>query len=177
MTERLYTPPHYVDIHDSSPAVFLAGPVQGAPDWQTPLADDLLRQNDDIIVFSPRRNEVDQQRFDADEQKDWEFVSRDRTRLLGVTAFWWEAQDPGIAYPQGRAYAQTTRIEMGMTLGWRTYDPTVSIVVGFDPMYTKKGGGSERYLRSACEASGIPVTDSREGLVNEILREVENLTR
>ena len=87
MTERLYTPPYYPDIHDNKPSVFLAGPVQGAPDWQMPLARQLLDTRGDIVVMSPRRTHDDQARFDAEEQKLWEFTTRDYTRQLGVTAF------------------------------------------------------------------------------------------
>lgn len=175
MIERLYTPPHYPDIHDNMPSVFLAGPVQGAPDWQTPLADSLLDKRDDIIVASPRRTFQDQEKFEAEEQKLWEFTLRDYTRQLGVTAFWWAAQDHSIPYKKGRAYAQTSRIELGEAAGWRAYDADVPVVVGFDPLYTGGGGGSESYLRSLCVDRGITVVDSLPDLEAEILREVDKL--
>ena len=175
MIERLYIPPHYPDIHDNKPSVFLAGPVQGASDWQTPLARQLLGARDDIVVMSPRRTEDDQKKFDADEQKLWEFTTRDYTRQLGVTAFWWAAQAPSIPYKTGRAYAQTSRIELGEAIGWRTYDMSIPVVVGFDQNYEKMGGGSESYIRSLCRDRGIIVVDTAEDLESEILQEVEKL--
>lgn len=176
MTERLYTPPHYPDIHDNAPSVFLAGPVQGTPDWQTPLAYKLLEARHDIVVMSPRRTSCDQALFEPDEQKLWEFTTRDYTRQLGVTAFWWAAQDHAIPYKSGRAYAQTSRIELGEAMGWRTYDASIPVVVGFDQDYEKMGGGSESYIRSLCEDRDIVVVDTISDLESEILGEIDKLS-
>lgn len=174
MTERFYTPPHYPPSESGILPIFLAGPVQGASDWQTETAHDLLAATDDtVVVFSPKRTAEDQLRFDADEQKAWEFTTRDTTRRLGVTAFWWAAQDFTIPYKSGRAYAQTTRIELGEAAGWKAFDSNVKAVVGFDPAYSTHGGGSESYVRSLCELRGIEVVDSLDELKESILQLVK----
>lgn len=75
----------------------------------------------------------------------------------------------------GRAYAQTSRIELGETIGWRTYDTSIPVVVGFDQNYGEMGGGSESYIRSLCKDRGIVVVDTVEDLKSEILQEIEKL--
>lgn len=176
MTERFFTPPRELTILETTPLVFLAGPVQGAPDWQTTLAERII-DTSSMAVASPRRTAENQARFDADEQKAWEIAFRDRARKFGVTGFWLAAQDFTLPYPAGRAYAQTTRFEMGEAWGWRHYDPDVPIVVGIDPTYTDHGGGSESYMRTNCAHRGITVVDSLDELHGEILKIGKELTK
>lgn len=173
MTERLFTPPHDLSISDRTPLTFLAGPVQGAPDWQNPLAHQLLEARTGIAIASPRRSPVDQLAFDANEQVAWELRTRERTRKFGVTAFWWAAQDlTDDSYPVGRAYAQTSRIEFGEAIGWLHYEPDLPLVVGFDPEYTNAGGGSEGYMRKVLKHYGVKVCDSIDELAEEILNKM-----
>lgn len=88
----------------------------------------------------------------------------------GVVAFWFEAQDPTDgSYPQGRAYAQTTRIEIGRALGWHDMDSGIVPIVGFHEKYTKRGGGSEGYLRKELGRSGIKVCSSLEELKERVI--------
>lgn len=178
MTERFYTPPHNADITDWTPLIFLAGPVQGAPDYQTRFAEHLLEQHANIAVASPRRTPADQERFDADEQVEWELRHRFRARGFGVTAIWFAAQDLSIPYPEGRSYAQTTRIELGETLGWwdtqkpREHTPGARLAVGFDPEYTTNGGGSENYIRKIMKFRCIPVYNDEQAFLDAVVAEI-----
>ncbi|MGZ5530000.1 MAG: hypothetical protein ACXWJB_15090 [Limisphaerales bacterium] len=178
MDKHLFTPPHYAKIKDWTPLIFLAGPVQGAPDYQTRFAEFLLEKRDDVAVASPRRTPEDQEQFDADEQVEWELRHRFRARGLGVTAIWFAAQDISIPYPGGRAYGQTTRIELGETLGWwdikrpREKVPYAKLVVGFDPQYSPNGGGSEGYIRRTLKYRGLPVYDDDNEFLDAIVDEL-----
>lgn len=169
--KNFYTPPHPVDIPDQTPLVFLAGPVQGTPDWQTGMATRILERAPDAAVASPRRSREDQARFDADEQVAWEHQALERARSFGVLAFWLAAQNlDDKTYPAGRAYAQTTRIEVGKALGWKHAQPHLPIVIGFDPEYTPRGGGSEGYIRREARLSGIAVVlDSADSFTETVV--------
>ena len=169
MTERFHTPPHYNAIQEDAPLIFLAGPIQGAPDWQTSTADELLHHLPDSNVASPRRvADIDSPRFDYKEQVTWEKYHLRRSRALGVIAFWFAAQDPTIPYETGRAYAQTSRIEIGRLFGWADHEP-FPLVIGFDKDYTVQGGGSERYVRTMADEHDIPVLDTLDEVIDQTI--------
>lgn len=168
--ERFFTPPHSIDIPSTTPLVFLAGPVQGAQDWQTSFAKQILVDNANVAVASPRRTPEDQAKFDADEQVVWEHKSLERAREFGVIAFWLAAQNlDDETYPEGRAYAQTTRIELGKALGWKQFQPDLPVVIGFDPDYTARGGGSEDYIRREAAMTGIAIHATERAFLDAII--------
>ncbi len=164
--DRLLRPPDYVDL-TGWPLVFLSGPIQGAPDWQSQLGKELVSSNRAIYVASPRRETKDNY-FSYAEQKAWELTHIKRAAKLGVVAFWFAARDHSLPYEEGRAYAQTSRIEIGKVLGWRDYDSSIRVAVGFDPDYSSSGGGSERYVRDECKLYGLPVAESIDAVRAEI---------
>lgn len=83
--------------------VFLAGPIQGAPEWQFEMPE-----YDNVVWFSPRRpSTLDKSTFNYNEQVEWE------TKALlssNVVLFWIPKQ---LETVEGRSYAQTTRYELG----------------------------------------------------------------
>ncbi len=83
--------------------IFLAGPIQGAPEWQheMPLIPG-------VTWISPRRESYDG--FDYDSQTTWETQG---LRMSDAVLFW--IPEPAEDIP-GRGYAQTTRIEFGEQL-------------------------------------------------------------
>lgn len=168
MTERFITPPNgrVVEGH-FVPVVFLAGPIQGSPDWQTPTAAQLIGQHERVVVASPRRAGVDKD-FDYREQVTWEKQHLERAAMVGHIAFWFAAQDASLPYEAGRAYAQTTRIEIGRVFGWRDSGMyrNLKISVGFEPGYD---GGSKRYIETMCEEESLPIHASLDSLTSEIL--------
>jgi hypothetical protein len=123
------------------PAVFLAGPIQGAPNWQ-PLAAQLIVDADSALhVCSPRREaEVSGDFNDVKhgEQVDWETTYLRRCAADGVVLFWLPAAEKETP---GRSYAQTTRFELG---NWEecARRGEVKLVVGIAPDF-----GNARYLR------------------------------
>lgn len=171
--KNFYTPPHAVNVPDHIPLVFLAGPVQGAFDWQTPMAVRLLGHVPGAAVASPRRTPEDQRQFNADEQVAWEHAALERSRRFGVLSFWLAAQNlEDETYPAGRAYAQTTRIELGKATGWRDRQPELPVVVGFDPDYTLNGGGSEGYIRREAKLAGIAIYNSDTEFLGAIMQSI-----
>jgi len=173
MNERIHFPPHHDEIPKRAPLIFLAGPIQGSPDWQTETALELTHHLKDAHVASPRRITEDKN-FDYKEQVRWEKDHLRRARNLGVIMFWFAAQDHALEYEKGRAYSQTTRIEMGKVIGWREFTQ-FPIVIGFDPEYTPQGGGSERYMRDDAEENNIPVYDSLDDTIDATMRSFYSL--
>jgi hypothetical protein len=166
MVERLHTPPHFNPIPIDAPLMFLAGPIQGSPDWQTPTALLIGRHFEGTHVATPRRQtDVG---FDYNEQVAWEKAHLRRSRELGVIMFWFAAQDHTLSYEAGRAYAQTSRIELGRAIGWHDTNP-FPLVIGFDPAYSANGGGNERYIRTLAEEANLRVHDDLDDVIDEVM--------
>lgn len=143
-------------IADVDPVMFWAGPIQGAPDWQREATEIVSKlkytQTKTIHVANPRREYVDGT-FDYAEQVQWEKRHILRAAKYGAVLFWFAKQDSTLEYEEGRAYAQTSRVEFGRVCGWKDYARNINLVIGIEPGYT----GSERYFRTCAEEFDIPV--------------------
>lgn len=136
MPERIVLqPPEIVDI--GGPVIFLAGPIQGAPDWQSEAATIIHDIDATITVASPRKDYEDGT-FVYERQVDWETHFLRIAGRHGVVAFWLAAQT--VDTP-GRAYAQTTRFELAEWKMHHQYEGA-KITIGIE-----KGFGNERYIR------------------------------
>lgn len=82
--------------------VFLAGPIQGAPEWQFQLPE-----LDNVVWLCPRRESYPVPDFNYYEQTEWETHA---LRAANIVLFWIPEEDEPVA---GRSYAQTTRFELG----------------------------------------------------------------
>lgn len=80
--------------------VFVAGPIQGAPDWQN-----TMPEIENVVWLSPRRKSYEN--FDYIEQTSWE---HDHLYAADIVLFW---VPPEVEKIEGRGYAQTTRTEFG----------------------------------------------------------------
>ena len=169
---ELLNPRHSRPLSDDEALLFFEGPIQGAPDWQTRFGQRVLALRPDIVVASPRVP-VEFKRGDKEfnNQVDWEEDHILRAIKHGGVAVWFAAQDLSLPYRDGRAYAQTTRIEVGELLGWRRYDPTINVAIGFDPDYSS---GSERYIRRKAERVGIPVASDEDEFFEHIEQNILN---
>jgi len=156
----ILTPPKLVTVDPRKPFVFLAGPIQGAPDWQreaiTHLADD------DCYIANPR-NEVWHGDFDA--QVIWETHYLAQAALWGVIIFWLAKQvtppqDPLPFHPL-RAYAQTSRFELGEWFSRAPY----AIAVGIEPGFT-----GEDYIRHRFHRLGLYPHDSLSAVCWDVQR-------
>lgn len=123
-------PPDHPPLSLAEPVVFLAGPIQGAPNWQH-AAERLL--GDRVHVANPRAEGFGQTHgFDA--QVDWESHWLRRAAHRGCVLFWLAAE--GVHDP-ARAYAQTTRFELGEWLTRVQLSATTTrVVVGAEAGFT-----------------------------------------
>lgn len=145
-------PPIEAPIPDDAPLIFLAGPIQGAPDWQSEAIVLIQTAAPEIWIANPRRTYMDGS-FVYEDQVDWETRHIRRAMEFGALIFWLAA--PVVDHPD-RAYAQTTRIEIAEAkvrhelLGG-------NVVVGIE-----EGFSGERYIRRRWgqDAPGIPFRES-----------------
>lgn len=140
---ELITPTSSDKDYSDKKIVFLAGPIKGAPDWQTQAAKDLADL--DVYVANPRRENV--QNFNLDLQIGWE------SRFLAaadVIMFWIPPKNIDIA---GRDYAQTSRFELAEWVAKTNYNHTrKKVVVGIDDAFFGKS-----YIVKRLEAENVPV--------------------
>lgn len=181
MTERLFRAPETIDISDHTPLVFLEGPVQGALDWQTPLAERLVAARSDIAVAIPRglpehdaafRSEDERTRQHAPElQVAYEWQARRLAMDLGILAMWWAPQHPDapIPNPPERVYGKTSNFELGEILGWAAANPGYPVIVGYDPEFVPSKQNSMDYQLRNLDLMGRKTYTSIEEFEQAIL--------
>ncbi|MCU0447764.1 MAG: nucleoside 2-deoxyribosyltransferase domain-containing protein [Microscillaceae bacterium] len=132
--------------------VFLAGPIQGAPDWQADAIKVLQNLAPTLNIASPRKVYLDKT-FQYAQQVDWETYHLRKAAETGAIMFWLaqEAQH----FPE-RAYAQTSRFELGE---WKAKSEAgdCQLIIGIE-----KGFSNERYIRHrlAQDCPQVPICDS-----------------
>lgn len=156
MNQEILIAPEYKEL--SGPSIFLAGPIQGAPDWQADAIEILKKMSSEIHITSPRRptrafGEFSEKDYHA--QVEWEHHYLDYAAEHGVILFWLAKEAKQIA---GRAYAQTTRFELGEAIA-RHYLKGIKVVVGIE-----EGFSNARYLRKTIntKAPNVPILDTLE---------------
>lgn len=119
------------------PLVFLAGPIQGAPNWQADAIHWFSEFAPKLGVASPRRQDRSRQ-FDYAAQVDWETHYLRLAAQNGVIMFWLANE---VEHVPGRAYAQTSRFELAE---WKVRHERdgIRLVVGLDD-----GFSGARYIR------------------------------
>ncbi len=140
---ELITPTSPVQNYFNKKIVFLAGPIKGAPDWQSQAVKDFADL--DVYVANPRRENV--MNFNLDMQVDWEskFLA-----LADVIMFWIPAKESDVA---GRDYAQTSRFELAEWMAKTHYNHTrKQVVVGIDDAFFGKS-----YIIKRLQAENVNV--------------------
>lgn len=127
----------------NGPFIFLAGPIQGAHEWQLDAAAYLLERQPLLWVANPRRERFDMETKKGQEQQyaqqvDWETRMLNTTAKNGVIVFWLPKQTIDVP---GRAYAQTTRFELAEWKVQAQYGKA-QLALGIEPGFT-----NERYIR------------------------------
>ena len=128
--------------------IFLAGPIQGAPEWQ----NNIPNISNEIIWLSPRRENYDN--FNYEEQVIWE---TNCLRIADIILFW--IPEP-LEIIEGRDYAQTTRTEFGEYLARGK-----KVIIGINNKFPRR-----RYFESKCKQYGIKKLYDN---INDCLIEVE----
>jgi len=102
--KNLIMAPDYLSLKGENKKwkVFLAGPIQGAEEWQF-----TLPEIEDVLWLSPRRNDKVLNDFNHAEQVQWE---TDALRMANIVLFWIPKEKEVVS---ARSYAQTTRFELG----------------------------------------------------------------
>ena len=122
--------------------VFLAGPMQGAPDWQNDVPD----FGDDVELICPKgeRSITDLTEENWKKQVDWGTMG---LRMSDVVLFWISKRDRDVP---GRDYAQTTKIELMECLarGKR-------VVLGIDPSVHTRRYMIEKYKQYFGESGEV----------------------
>ena len=166
MAGKIILPPNYETINGK--LVFLAGPIQGAPDWQQEAIDYFKIRVPNLNVASPRRHIERKGEFSPEmynEQVDWETHHLRRASQDGAIMFWLarEAQ-----HDCGRAYAQTSRFELGE---WKTRHERdgTKLVVGIAEGFTNR-----RYLmrRLSQDCPEVPVCSTLEETCRKIVEQL-----
>lgn len=120
------------------PLVFLAGPIQGAENWQKIAIELILKENPFINIASPR-GDYSKRKFDYNTQIDWETRYLNQAANTGAILFWLAKEKEHIC---NRAYAQTTRFELGEWIAKHKFNKNIKLSIGIEP-----GFSGEKYLR------------------------------
>ncbi len=122
-------PPEIVSI--DSNIIFLAGPIQGACQWQDKAITIIHTLNDKIVIANPRRRYLDGE-FVYNAQVDWETHFLQQATEKGTVLFWLAKEYEHICT---RAYAQTSRFELGE---WKTKHEYsgANLIVGIEEGFT-----------------------------------------
>lgn len=140
MGQVLY-PPTIADVSGS--IIFLAGPIQGAPQWQERAIKIIQELSHNPIIACPRRLIMTSKEFDAAEynlQVDWETHYLRKAGLFGVVMFYL-AKEIKSEHSCDRAYAQTTRFELSEWKMRHERDNT-KLAIGIERGFT-----NEKYIR------------------------------
>ena len=156
---ELITPVSPERDYSNKKIVFLAGPIKGAPDWQSQAIKDLADL--DVYIANPRRENV--MNFNLDMQVDWEskFLA-----LADIIMFWIPAKESDVA---GRDYAQTSRFELAEWMAKTHYNHTrKQVVIGIDDAFFGKS-----YIVKRLKTENVPVYST----YTETLHKVRSLLK
>ena len=132
----IITAPDYKAVE--GPIVFLAGPIQGAEDWQRRAIEFIAGENPVLNIASPR-GDYSNRKFDYNTQVDWETHYLNEAARTGAILFWLEKEKEHLC---DRAFAQTTRFELAEWVTKYGQDRNLRLSIGIEP-----GFSGERYLR------------------------------
>ena len=156
MTVRIITAPEQPTTK-TQPVLFLAGPIQGAPNWQAEAIDHITTaaglHRASLDIANPRRPIASMGEFTREmyvEQVRWEHHYLRIAGYRGVTLFWLAKEAQHV---EGRSYGQTTRFELGEAVTLHRLAGQL-VVVGIEDGFT---GASYVRLTLAEKAPNIPI--------------------
>jgi hypothetical protein len=158
MAEKLCLHPPEI-IETDGPVIFLAGPIQGAPDWQLEATKIIHSKDESVIIASPRGDYKKSETFVYEKQVDWETHYLRKAGEYGVVLFWLAGQTSDTP---GRSYAQTSRFELAEWKVRHERDGS-NLTIGMDENF-----GNARYIkrRFSQDAPDVIVADSLEDTCN-----------
>lgn len=160
MSGQVIQPPAIINL--KGPAIFLAGPIQGALDWQKSAAQIITKLSPKTNIANPRREYLDGE-FVYAKQVDWETYFLNLAAKSGVILFWLAKEH---THNPERAYAQTTRFELAE---WKVRHERdgVKLALGIEP-----GFSNERYIRRRFgqDCPGVTVSSTLEATCQDAVR-------
>lgn len=145
-------PPNLIEIK-TTPIVFLAGPIVGAPDWQSHAIEYLQSACKDILIACPKVERIDDPSFSFAKQVEWETYYLHQAACHGVILFWLAKENEHFCH---RSYAQTSRFELGEWFARASFDNT-EIIIGIEP-----GFSGADYIRHRLTARHHHISESLE---------------
>ena len=165
ITGRVITAPETIADLDGA-WVFLAGPIKGAPDWQSTALSLLREQAPWLHIANPRRPALDEKTFDYYEQVKWERTYLRRAAKSGAILFWLANER---THDFDRAYAQTTRAEL---FDWKgpAGRGEARLAIGIDTAFS-----GTRYIRHCFseDAKDVPFFDNLPQLCEAVVEMVQ----
>jgi hypothetical protein len=167
--------------------LFLGGPIQGALDWQADATGIIHTKAPGVKIANPRSGMWKGGLSEArkaelyKEQADWEHEYLDWAMRRGCVLFYLAEEAEHIAR---RAFAQTTRVELALIIGWMTRSAIVPdqtpfsagkirgekpFVVGMDPKFP-----GTKYFRHLFAKYGITYFETLEETCNAALKLLAN---
>ncbi|MFH1637656.1 MAG: hypothetical protein ABIB71_04505 [Candidatus Woesearchaeota archaeon] len=165
MNEKVIRPPKYLSPI-GSPLIFLAGPIQGAKNWQDKAIKLIHNIDPDLYIACPRRNRRKKGKFTQEmynEQVDWETFHLAESGEDGTVLFWLAKEHEHTCR---RAYAQTSRFELSE---WKMKHQIYAskLVIGIEDGFT-----GEKYIRRRCsqDCQDVPIYSTLEETCAEAAR-------
>lgn len=161
---KIILPSDLVEV--AGPLIFLAGPIQGAKDWQSEAIKIIRGLNAEIAIASPRREYLDGE-FVYEKQVDWETKYLRKAAEDGVILFWLSKE---FVHDQTRAYAQTSRFELAE---WKVRHERdgAKLVVGIEDGFT---GGRYIKRRFSQDCPDVSILNSLENTCRKAVELVGN---
>lgn len=164
-------------LNNEDIVIFLAGPIQGAPDWQEEFIKKIekelsnFKSNKNVIITSPRRLEKKDDTFVYDEQVDWESYYLDKASKQGIIVFWLPKEKEKI---DGRSYAQTTRFELGEWWSKGQNIKDFKIVIG-----SQKEFDGMKYITKKFkdEYPDVKIHTNIEDMINDITGKIKKIIK
>ena len=161
MSKNYLRSPEVLSEKKNKYCIFLAGPIQGAPDWR----GDILNRDwtDDVLFFDPAQRGIKD--FNHQEQVDWE---TDHLNMADMVLFWIPEEAEKI---EGRDYAQTTRAELGEWLA-KSSVCGKKLIIGIHPGFP----GRQYFVERATRDYGISeIYDNLDALLSAVRVELKYL--
>lgn len=155
-------PPKHKEV--KGPVIFLAGPIQGAPDWQKDAIKIIHSINRDVFIANPRREYLDE-KFVYDKQVDWETEYLNKAAQNGAIIFWLAKE---LNHFCERAYAQTSRFEIAEWKA-RHEKSKFNLIIGIEDGFT---GGRYIKHRTAQDCPDIKILNNLEDVCRRALESI-----
>ncbi|HYD03658.1 MAG TPA: nucleoside 2-deoxyribosyltransferase domain-containing protein [Alphaproteobacteria bacterium] len=127
------------------PLIFLAGPIKGAPDWQSQAIEIISQYSKSwniIYIASPRpavKKYLENQilrgvNMEDQKQREWEWYHQNIAAKNGVIMFWFPGKDHEVP---GKSYGLITSNEFGYWTARHQMDNSIKLAIGSDGRFNQ----------------------------------------